>query len=125
MMPARSNRLTTSETTLTGNLGGRPLNCVIQPPQGGGPPPPGKYHISPPVDDPIYGRIAVMVRMGTAGGGTGSAAQAFDPGPDPSVGPQVQAARSFDRPKVNQQPIQPTLVLVAVADEELPHNTKW
>jgi len=53
--------------TIAGSLGGKFLNCTIRPPQGGALPPAGDYEILPPMNDPIYGRVAVMASVGQSG----------------------------------------------------------
>ena len=45
-------------TTLIGHIGGRTIHLMIQP---RGAPPPGNYEIHPPVQDPVYGMVALMV----------------------------------------------------------------
>lgn len=53
--------------TIAGNLAGKPLYCTLRPPQGGSLPPAGDYGILPPMDDPIYGRVALMAPFGGSG----------------------------------------------------------
>jgi hypothetical protein len=52
---------------ISGNLAGKFLNCTVRPPQGGALPPRGGYEILPPMNDPIYGRVALMVPAGGSG----------------------------------------------------------
>ena len=54
--------------TIAGNLAGKFLCCTMRPPQGGALPPAGDYVILPPMNDPIYGRVALMAPVGRAGG---------------------------------------------------------
>jgi hypothetical protein len=49
---------------IAGNLGGKPVHCMMRPAQGGALPPAGDYEILPPVSDPIYGRLALMAPAG-------------------------------------------------------------
>ena len=50
-----------SSRTLTGGLGGKFLHCTMRLGQGGDFPPAGDYEILPPISDPIYGMVALMV----------------------------------------------------------------
>ena len=50
--------------TIAGNLSGKFLHCTMRPAQGGALPPAGEYEILPPVSDPIYGRLALIVPAG-------------------------------------------------------------
>jgi hypothetical protein len=52
---------------ISGNLAGKFLNCTMRPPQGGALPPAGDYQILAPMNDPIYGRVALMVSVGGSG----------------------------------------------------------
>lgn len=45
-------------TTLIAHIGGRTFHLMIQP---RGAPPPGNYDIHPPVQDPVYGMLALML----------------------------------------------------------------
>jgi hypothetical protein len=54
--------------TITGNLGGKLIHFAARPGRAGGQPPPGNYDIHPPVNDPIYGMVAVMTPAGAAPG---------------------------------------------------------
>jgi hypothetical protein len=46
--------------TITGNLAGKLIHFSARPGHAGGQPPPGNYDIHPPVNDPIYGMVALM-----------------------------------------------------------------
>ena len=48
-------------SALTAFVGGKSLHVMVRP---GAPPPPGNYEIHPPVNDPIYGMVALMVPTG-------------------------------------------------------------
>ena len=50
--------------TITGNLAGKLMHFSARPGQGGVQPPPGNYDIHPPVNDPIYGLVALMTPSG-------------------------------------------------------------
>lgn len=50
--------------TITGNLAGKLVHFSARPGQGGVQPPPGNYDIHPPVNDPIYGLVALMTPSG-------------------------------------------------------------
>ncbi len=50
-----------SSNTITGNLGGKPIHCVIRMSQGTGAPPSGEYTVRPPTNDPVYGRTALVI----------------------------------------------------------------
>lgn len=52
---------------IAGNLGGKSLCCAMRPAQGGTLPPAGDYEILPPMNDPVYGRVALMVPVGGSG----------------------------------------------------------
>jgi hypothetical protein len=51
--------------TITGNLAGKLIHFAARPGRAGGQPPPGNYDIHPPVNDPIYGLIALMTPSGS------------------------------------------------------------
>jgi hypothetical protein len=53
--------------TISGSLAGKFLQCTMRPPQGGTLPPAGDYAILAPMNDPIYGRVALMVPVGGSG----------------------------------------------------------
>jgi hypothetical protein len=50
--------------TITGNLAGKLIHFSARPGPAGGQPPPGNYDIHPPVNDPIYGMVALMTPSG-------------------------------------------------------------
>ena len=52
-----------STVAITGDLRGTLVNCVLRP-DSSGLPAAGKYHISKPADDPIYGQVATMSPSG-------------------------------------------------------------
>ena len=54
--------------TITGNLAGKLIHFSARPGRGGGQPPPGNYDIHPPLNDPVYGMIAVMTPAGATPG---------------------------------------------------------
>jgi hypothetical protein len=49
---------------VAGSIGGRAIQFAIRPAQTGSQLPPGNYDIHPPVNDPIYGNIALMTLTG-------------------------------------------------------------
>jgi hypothetical protein len=53
--------------TITGNLAGKLINFSARPGRAGGQPPPGEYDIHPPVNDPVYGWVALMTPSGNLG----------------------------------------------------------
>jgi hypothetical protein len=57
-------------------LAGRSLNCLINPSQGSAPPA-GVYQIQPPMDDVVFGQLAVMTQVGGPAGGGASAQSEF------------------------------------------------
>jgi hypothetical protein len=50
--------------TISGNLAGKLINFAARPGQAGAHPRPGDYDIHPPVNDPIYGLVALMTPSG-------------------------------------------------------------
>jgi len=52
---------------IAGNLGGKALCCSMRPAQGGTLPPAGDYQILAPMNDPVYGRVALMAPVGGSG----------------------------------------------------------
>jgi hypothetical protein len=63
--------------TITGNLAGKLIHFSARPGQGGGQPPPGNYDIHPPVNDPIYGMVALMTPSGGPNAGQAFTAKVF------------------------------------------------
>jgi hypothetical protein len=53
---------------ITGMIGGKALHLSVRPAQPGSHPPPGNYVIHPPVNDPIYGMVALMTASSPGGG---------------------------------------------------------
>ncbi len=62
------SNLQLSTGSLMGSIGGKVLQCLVNPTSAGSAPPAGEYSIQPPVQDVIYGQIAIMV---PTGGGVG------------------------------------------------------
>ncbi|HEY2431935.1 MAG TPA: hypothetical protein VGI12_04605 [Vicinamibacterales bacterium] len=50
-----------SNNIITGNLGGKPIQCVVRMSQGTGLPISGEYTVRPPTSDPIFGRTALVI----------------------------------------------------------------
>jgi hypothetical protein len=50
-----------SSNTITGNLGGKSIHCVVRMSQGTGSPMPGEYTVRPPTSDPLFGRTALVI----------------------------------------------------------------
>jgi hypothetical protein len=46
--------------TINGNIGNKNMHIVVRPAQAGKGPATGNYIINPPVNDPIYGMVAMM-----------------------------------------------------------------
>jgi hypothetical protein len=70
-----------SSGSLRGAIGGTILQCLASSSVAGSTPPPGVYHVQPPVQDAVYGQIAVMTLVGGAPGGpTGVENKKFMPG---------------------------------------------
>jgi hypothetical protein len=55
---------------VTGLVGGKLLNCMVNPPLAGTAAVGGVYVIQPPLVDPVFGLIAVMTKFFGAGGGS-------------------------------------------------------
>ena len=53
---------------IVGNLAGKTVRFTALPAHPGTKPPPGDYDLHPPVDDPIYGMVALMAPAGLAAG---------------------------------------------------------
>jgi hypothetical protein len=53
-------------STISGNLGGKQVNCAVRQVQGGFLPP-GTYHISVPIKDPIHGTMAQVTPVEVRG----------------------------------------------------------
>jgi hypothetical protein len=64
--------------TFVGNIGGKALHFTARPAQSGAQPPPGNYQIHRPMNDPIYGMVALMTPVGIQAGNAGK----FVPGRD-------------------------------------------
>lgn len=60
---------------ISGMLAGKSLNCLVNPSQGSVPA--GVYQIQPPMDDVVFGQLAVMTPVGRADGGAVSGAYEF------------------------------------------------
>jgi hypothetical protein len=60
-----------SNNTITGNLAGKLIHCVVRMSQGTGSPARGDYVIAPPASDAIYGQTALVIplKQGSAGVG--------------------------------------------------------
>ena len=58
-----------SDNTITGNLAGRLIHCVVRMSRGTGSPARGEYVIAPPASDAIYGQTALVIplKQGSAG----------------------------------------------------------
>jgi len=89
--------------TIAGSLGGRFLHCTMRPAQGGALPPAGDYEILPPMNDPIYGRVALMVPVGVAGAiRTGltmeKAVQSSVAFLKPDVTPTAKGQKDYEKP---------------------------
>ena len=54
---------------ISGMLAGKPLNCLVNPSQGSAPA--GVYQIQPPIDDVVFGQLAVMTPAGGPAGSIG------------------------------------------------------
>jgi len=93
---------------ISGMLAGRSLNCLINPSQASAPA--GVYQIQPPIDDVVFGQLAVMTPVSGAASGYSAtkfewAPGASDPfykpwGDEPSVGNKKYvgaSASSFDK----------------------------
>ena len=52
---------------ISGMLAGKSLNCLVNPSQGSAPPA-GVYQIQPPIEDVVFGQLAVMTPVGGAAG---------------------------------------------------------
>jgi hypothetical protein len=63
--------------TITGNLAGKLIHFSARPGRAGGQPPPGNYDIHPPVNDPIYGLVALMTPSGGPNAGQAFTAKVF------------------------------------------------
>jgi hypothetical protein len=96
-------------SALTGSVGGKNMHVTIRP--GGAAPPPGNYDIHPPVQDPIYGMVALMVPSASPGSlpfDTVAAKlalanthpQAFQYRGSPAVVPAVQSVNTLSQPFV-------------------------
>ena len=66
--------LTFRNGSITGVLAGVPLQVFVNPTQPGCVPAAGDYHIEAPVNDPVFGPIAVLVPKNQPGQSTGLAA---------------------------------------------------
>ena len=51
---------------ISGMLAGKPLNCLVNPSQPGSAPVEGVYQIQPPIEDVVFGQLAVMTPVGGA-----------------------------------------------------------
>jgi hypothetical protein len=56
---------------VTGLVGGKLLNCMVNPPLGGSAAVAGAYVIQPPMVDPVFGLLAVITPLFGQGGGSG------------------------------------------------------
>lgn len=54
--------------SVSGVLGGKVLNCMVHPSMPGSTPPAGLYQILPPVEDAVFGQLAVMTPVGMSAG---------------------------------------------------------
>jgi hypothetical protein len=63
--------------TITGNLAGKLIHFSARPGRAGGQPPPGEYDIHRPVNDPIYGWLALMTPSAGLNAGQALALRGF------------------------------------------------
>ena len=56
---------------VTGLVGGKLLNCMVNPPLAGSAAVAGVYVVQPPIVDPVFGLMAVVTPVSGAGGGSG------------------------------------------------------
>lgn len=73
-MEYSANTLHSASNQITGNLGGKFLNCSFHPVAGGSLPP-GKYKLSRPMHNSVYGTFALATLMGSTRGAGASRTQ--------------------------------------------------
>jgi hypothetical protein len=76
---------------ISGMLAGKPLNCLVNPSLPGSAPLAGVYQIQPPLEDVVFGQMAVMTLVGRSDGGGAQPTykpwgklEKYTPGFDPS-----------------------------------------
>ncbi len=81
-----------ASATISGNVGGKALHVTMRLLQTG--PPAGNYDIHPPVNDPIYGLVALMTPSTFSPGGAASHASKIESG-----GGMAEAYKAFSSPQ--------------------------
>jgi hypothetical protein len=96
-------------SALTGSVGGKNIHVMIRP--GGAAPPPGKYEIHPPVEDPIYGMVALMMPVGSPGALVSGKQEKWQPAMMASPGALVSG---------KQEKWQPTMMMMPASKVNVP-----